>query len=120
MDCSLLRLLQYALAVLLRESSPDGTGLLWSEVERKVLLVLVEETQLSALVGVDDGQDLSDGFADIVAASGQYSLSCVIFIIPPLGRRPSSINIHRKGEEWVTHILVSFEADPPAIFCVRS
>lgn len=37
-----------------------------TEVERGVLLVLVEEAQLGALLGVDDGQDASDGLAQIV------------------------------------------------------
>jgi len=40
--------------------------LLGAEVEGKVLLVLVEQAELGALVGVDYGEDLCDGFADIM------------------------------------------------------
>jgi hypothetical protein len=64
---SLALLLQHTGCVLLGQTSSDGAGLLLSEVEGKVLLVLVEQTELSALVGVDDGQDLGDRLADIVA-----------------------------------------------------
>jgi hypothetical protein len=51
------------------ETSSDGASLFCSEVERKVFLSLVEETELCTLVGVDDGEDLGDRFADIVAIS---------------------------------------------------
>lgn len=44
-----------------------------TEVERGVLLVLVEEAQLGALLGVDDGQDASDGLAQIVAEDAEVS-----------------------------------------------
>lgn len=56
----LLRLLQGLLTLVLAQSSPNGTGLLWAEIEGKVLLVLVEEAELRALVGVDDCEDLGD------------------------------------------------------------
>jgi len=60
----------------LRQASPDGTGLLWAEVEGQVLLVLVEDAQLRALVGVDDCEDLGDGFADVVARGRYLLASC--------------------------------------------
>lgn len=60
MNGALLRLLQGLLALVLRQASSDGTGLLWSEVEWEVLLVLVEQAELRALVGVDDCEDLGD------------------------------------------------------------
>lgn len=60
MNSPLLRLLQGLLTLVLAQTSADGTGLLWSEVEGKVLLVLVEEAELGALVGVDDCEDLCD------------------------------------------------------------
>jgi hypothetical protein len=66
-------------SLVLGESSADGTGLLGSEVEREVLLVLVEETQLGALVGLDDGQDAGDGLAQVVAVK---ILSQLLFLIP--------------------------------------
>jgi hypothetical protein len=56
----LLRLQQCLLALVLAQASSDGTGLLWSEVEREVFLVLVEEAELCSLVGVDDCEDLRD------------------------------------------------------------
>jgi hypothetical protein len=54
-------------SLVLGKTAADLAGLLGAEVEGQVLLVLVEQTQLGALVGVDDGQDAGDGLADIVA-----------------------------------------------------
>jgi hypothetical protein len=51
----------------LGELAAQLTGELGAEVERHVLLVLVEQTQLGALVGVDDGEDTGDRLADVVA-----------------------------------------------------
>ena len=68
----LLLLLGDARSILLAQSSADGTGLLCAEVEGQVLLVLVEDAQLRALVDVDDGQDASDGLADIMAVREEY------------------------------------------------
>jgi hypothetical protein len=65
---SLLGLLQCLLALVLGETSSDGSCLLGSEIEGHVLLSLVEETELCALVCVDDCEDLCDGFSDIVTA----------------------------------------------------
>lgn len=45
---------------MLAETSTDGTGLLGSEIEREVFLSLVEETELCALVGVNDCEDLGN------------------------------------------------------------
>ena len=56
-------------SLVLGETTAQLTGELGAEVEGQVLLVLVEQTQLSALVGVDDGQNAGDGLADIVAVS---------------------------------------------------
>jgi hypothetical protein len=73
----LLLLLGDARGILLAQSSADGTGLLCAEVEGKVLLVLVEDAQLRALVDVDDGQDASDGLADIMAVrKSEMSENC--------------------------------------------
>ena len=49
------------------QSPPDGTGLLWAKIKRKVLLALVKKAELVALLGVDDSKNLSDGLAYIVA-----------------------------------------------------
>lgn len=60
--------------ILLGQAATDGAGLLGAEVEGKVLLVLVEQAKLGALVGVDDGQDLSDRLADVVAVEREMSV----------------------------------------------
>ena len=60
-------LLELASGINLGQTAADSASLLWAEVKWHVLLVLVEQTELCALVGVDDGQDLGDGLADIVA-----------------------------------------------------
>jgi hypothetical protein len=68
---SLLRLQQGLLALVLAQASSDGTGLLRSEVEGEVFLVLVEEAELCSLVGVDDCEDFGDGLSDIMAIEAQ-------------------------------------------------
>lgn len=63
-------------ALVLGKTATDLTGELGAEIERKVLLVLVEETQLSALVGVDDSENASDRLANLAAKmknSSQHS-----------------------------------------------
>ena len=63
-------------SLVLGETAAESTGELGAEIERKVLLVLVEETQLSALVGVDDGENASDRLANLAAKmknSSQHS-----------------------------------------------
>ena len=67
MGGALLGLLKSAGSVLLGKTAADSAGLLGAEVEREVLLVLVEETELSPLLGVDDGEDTSDRLAEVVA-----------------------------------------------------
>jgi len=47
--------------------SADCTGLLWSEINREVLLALVELAQVLALLRVYNGQDTSDRLADTIA-----------------------------------------------------
>ena len=60
MRLTLLALLQSPLALMLAQTSPDGTSLLWSQIEGHVLLVLVEEAELRTLVGVDYCEDFCD------------------------------------------------------------
>lgn len=67
MDLLLPLLLGDLHGLVLGETAAHGAGELGAEVERKVLLVLVEQTQLSALVGVDNGQDAGDRLAAITA-----------------------------------------------------
>jgi len=68
---ALLGLLELPRGVLGGETAADGAGLLRSQVQRQILLVLVEEAQLSPLLRVDDGQDARDRLAEIVAVSGE-------------------------------------------------
>ena len=65
----LLLLIGPRTSLVLSQRTAHGAGLLRAEVEREVLLLLVEDAQLVALVGVDDGEDAGDGFADVVAAT---------------------------------------------------
>lgn len=51
------------------QSPSDGTGLLWAEIKRKILLALVENAELVALLGVDDSENLSDGLAYVMDLS---------------------------------------------------
>lgn len=65
MDLALALLVGGPGSLVLGEAAAQVTGELGAEIEREVLLVLVEETQLSALVGVDDGEDTGDRLADV-------------------------------------------------------
>ena len=62
---ALLGLEQGAGSILLGQPPADGASLLRSQVQGQVLLVLVEETELGALLGVDDGQDAGNRLADV-------------------------------------------------------
>lgn len=59
----LLLLLRDEGSLMLGELSAHGTGALGAEVKRKVFLVLVEEAELVALVGVDDREDARNRLA---------------------------------------------------------
>jgi hypothetical protein len=72
-DGALLLTLGGAGSLVLGETATDLTGELGAEVEGKVLLVLVEQTQLSALVGVDDGENASDRLANLGAVDEKRS-----------------------------------------------
>lgn len=50
---------------MLCQPAADRARLLRPEIERDVLLALVEETELCAVVRIDDGQNTGDGLADI-------------------------------------------------------
>ena len=51
---------------MLAQAPAHGARLLGAQVKRHVLLALVEEAQLGALVGVDDGQDAGDALSHIM------------------------------------------------------
>jgi len=65
----LLLLFRLQRRLLLCQTTAHGAGELGSEIERHVLLALVEETELGSLVGVDDCEDFGDCFPDIGAAN---------------------------------------------------
>jgi hypothetical protein len=54
----------------LGQLSPQGARLLRSQVERLVLLVLVEKAQLCSLGRVDDCEDAGDRLSDVGAVGG--------------------------------------------------
>lgn len=99
MRLALLGLLQNPRGVLLRQAAADGAGLLGPEVEGRVLLALVEQAELGALLGVDDGEDASDRLADIVAIRSKKDMSAQRCPCPPTpyvsqqGSRRSRIRI---------------------------
>lgn len=71
---------------MLGELATQLTGELGTEVEGEVFLVLVEQAQLGALVGVDDGQDASDRLADFAAVGRKKQelascLSGLVFVV---------------------------------------
>ena len=67
MPLSLLLLLRPSRGLTLCQPSSDRTSLLRSKIERKVLLLFVEETELGALVGIDHCEYSGNGFAEVVA-----------------------------------------------------
>ena len=67
MDLPLPLLLGDLVSLGLGETAAHVAGELGTEVKGEVFLVLVEQTQLRALVGVDDGENTSDGLAALAA-----------------------------------------------------
>lgn len=91
-------LLELAGSIDLGQTAADGAGLLWAEVKWHVLLVLVEQAELGALVGVDDGQDLGDGLADVVAVDGLV-MPCHLQA-PNSGHRTTQASFGRAAQLW--------------------
>ena len=87
----------------LGQSPTDSTGLLCAEVKGSVLLLLVQLAEVLPCLLVHDGHDPGNGLADSVAANSYQHPKYII-----------------RGMTLQTHILVSFDAEPPAIFCTRS
>jgi hypothetical protein len=69
MHLPLRRLLQHPCLIFLRQPPPNSPRLLRSEVEREIFLVLVEETELCALVGIDDSEDFGNRLAEIMTVN---------------------------------------------------
>lgn len=83
-DGTLLDLLQRLAALVLAQTSTDGASLFWAEIEREVLLVLVEEAELRSLVGVDDCEDLCDRLADVVTEKKNTISLLLLLSLPTL------------------------------------
>lgn len=75
MRLPLLLLLANNSRLMLRQPPPHRSGLLWAQIEGKVFLVLVEEAELGALGGVDDGENAGDGFAEVVTVFWKAQIS---------------------------------------------
>lgn len=69
----------------------SGLGARWKS-RLDALLALVEEPQLGALVGVDDGQDLSDTLADIMDAGELGGRAAGDLGSPELDQLPLSLS----------------------------
>lgn len=93
-------LLELAGSINLGQTATDSAGLLWAEVKWHVLLVLVEQAELGALVGVDDGQDLGDGLADVVAA---WRVSDAVPLTSTEFRPPHNAGFFRESGAVVVH-----------------
>ena len=52
---------------MVRQLPPQSTCLFRPQIKRKILLLLVENSQLTSLGVVDDCEDTSDGFAEVMA-----------------------------------------------------
>lgn len=78
-DLPLPLLLGLLVGLVLGHAAAESTGVLGPEVEREVLLVLVEQTELRALVEVDDSEDTSDRLADVLAVGGVSIIFIFIF-----------------------------------------
>lgn len=94
MHLSLLLSLGPQGSLVLGESAAHFAGEPRAEVEGKVFLVLVEKTQLRALVGVDDRQDTGDRLANVVAVFPLVSNSTpysIVFRLFPTTRSDPGI-----------------------------
>jgi hypothetical protein len=111
----LLCLLQNSRGVLLGQTAADRAGLLGPEVKGQVLLVLVEEAELSPLLGVDDGQDTGNRLAEVVAVQGMLAI-CFCLIIRTSIFHDGRERIRMSGS---TYILVSLVPED-TIFWMRS
>ena len=73
---------------MLRQAPPDRPCLFWAQVERQVFLVLVEDAELRALVGIDDGEHAGDGFAEVVTVLGEKGmLAACLWLVLYVGGR---------------------------------
>lgn len=63
-------LLRHPRSIMLRQASPNRPRLLRAQVQGQVFIILVEDTQLRALIGIYNGENASDGFAEVVAIGG--------------------------------------------------
>jgi hypothetical protein len=97
-----------------------GARELGPQVEGRVLLLLVEEPELGALCGVDDGEDAGDAFPDVVSArlgsvvcapqskaslrDGFPRLRCRLHPVQ-LGRGAARALLRAETNEFLSHLL---------------
>ena len=89
----------------------DSPRLLWSQVEREVLLFLVVFPKVLTRLLVGHGQHPSDRLANGIATKSKKKHKAY-------AKRSASPHVRFEGERE-TNILVNLAADPPAIFCTR-
>lgn len=108
-DLLLLLLVGLRGSLVLGEPAAEGAGELGAEVKREELLVLVEEAELRALVGVDDGEDTSDRLADVVAVivSILSNLWCIAPILSNLRLRSLSLLFSSLSLSGLSYIVLS-------------
>lgn len=121
MDLTLSLLLADKGLLVLGHLASELPRLLRSQVERHVLLLLVEQAELLALCDIDDCEDAGDGLAEVVAEVRSQSSDTVESMrysqFQNMARTPDLIIAAWNGDPY---IFVSFDCAPPAIFCVRS
>lgn len=101
--------------LVLGETAADLTGELGAEVEGEVLLVLVEQAKLSALVGVDDGENTSDRLANLAAKKKNSSQHQISNIDDPQYRALCA----RSYNPSLPHrSLVACWRSPPLVCCI--
>lgn len=98
-----------------RQAPSDGPCGLGAEIEWGVFLVLVEDAQLRALVGVNDCEDASDGFTEVVSMPPQHNTKSDHATHDRMDRERAW-----RACESGMYILFSLEAFPPEIFCTRN
>lgn len=91
------------------QSTANGAGLLGTQVNRLVLLALVQLAQVVLGLRVHHDVNTGDGLADDTAAKGHEKEEC-------------EISVRKNVAAWTdegTHILESLEAAPPVTFWTR-
>jgi hypothetical protein len=104
--------------LLLGQMAAHGARELGPQVEGRVLLLLVEQAELGALRGVDDGEDAGDAFPDVGSVRAFRQSSCSSNFNPPrgpqfcirlhpvqLGRSATGDLLRAQRDELLPHVL---------------